>query len=241
MRLSTRGRFAITAMIDLAMRESSQPVPLQDIALRHRISLSYLEQVFAKLRQHGLVESTRGPGGGYTLGFRGDAITVADIVAAIEEPATASAERDGAQDMTKELWAALQTTIVAHMKTITLKSLAAEQRAKGVQVQERKPVKKGVLQNPSPPWCAPRRLTRCLRWRRLCAFKAQPLQHLKNRHAAQHGGDKHQNAAVPQSQRHQGRTRAKPRQPPAHTKQPAADQQTRVNRRGSRQQQRPAQ
>ena len=125
MRLSTRGRFAITAMIDLAMRESSQPVPLQDIALRHRISLSYLEQVFAKLRQHGLVESTRGPGGGYTLGFRGDAITVADIVAAIEETAPASSERDGAQDMTKELWAALQTTIVAHMKTITLKSLAA--------------------------------------------------------------------------------------------------------------------
>jgi Rrf2 family transcriptional regulator, iron-sulfur cluster assembly transcription factor len=150
MRLSTRGRFAITAMIDLAMRESSQPVPLQDIALRHRISLSYLEQVFAKLRQHGLVESTRGPGGGYTLGFRGDAITVADIVAAIEETAPASSERDGAQDMTKELWAALQTTIVAHMKTITLKTLAAEQRAKGVQVQERKTVKKGVLQKPKP-------------------------------------------------------------------------------------------
>ena len=84
MRLSTRGRFAINAMIDLALRDRSNPVPLAELALRHHISLSYLEQVFAKLRQHGLVDSTRGPGGGYTLGFRGDAITVADIVTAIE-------------------------------------------------------------------------------------------------------------------------------------------------------------
>ena len=79
MRLSTRGRFAINAMIDLALRDRANPVPLADLAQRHHISLSYLEQVFAKLRQHGLVDSTRGPGGGYTLGFRGDAITVADI------------------------------------------------------------------------------------------------------------------------------------------------------------------
>jgi len=85
MRLSTRGRFAITAMIDLALRDKAYPVPLSDLALRHGISLSYLEQVFAKLRQHSLVESTRGPGGGYTLGFRGDSITVADIISAIEE------------------------------------------------------------------------------------------------------------------------------------------------------------
>ena len=150
MRLSTRGRFAITAMIDLALRDSGQPVPLQDIALRHRISLSYLEQVFAKLRQHGLVESTRGPGGGYTLGFRGNSITVADIIGAIEDTADAGTPRDGTQDMTQDLWAALQTTIVAHMKTITLKSLAEDQRAKGFQVQERKPAKKGVLQKIKP-------------------------------------------------------------------------------------------
>lgn len=150
MRLSTRGRFAITAMIDLALRDSAQPVPLQDIALRHRISLSYLEQVFAKLRQHGLVESTRGPGGGYTLGFRGNSITVADIIGAIEDAGEAGAPRDGTQDMTQDLWAALQTTIVAHMKTITLKSLAEDQRAKGFQVQERKPAKKGVMPKIKP-------------------------------------------------------------------------------------------
>ena len=63
MRLSTKGRFAITAMIDVALREGSGPVPLSEIAARHQISLSYLEQMFSKLRQHGLVESTRGPGG----------------------------------------------------------------------------------------------------------------------------------------------------------------------------------
>ncbi len=152
MRLSTRGRFAITAMIDLALRESGQPVPLQDIALRHRISLSYLEQVFAKLRQHGLVESTRGPGGGYSLGFRGDSITVADIIGAIEDKEEGSGREtsQSAQDMTRDLWAALQSTVVAHMQTITLRSLADEQRAKGVTVKERKVAKKGVLQKLKP-------------------------------------------------------------------------------------------
>jgi Rrf2 family transcriptional regulator, iron-sulfur cluster assembly transcription factor len=151
MRLSTRGRFAITAMIDLALRESGQPAPLQDIALRHRISLSYLEQVFAKLRQHGLVESTRGPGGGYALGFRGDSITVADIISAIEDKQESCRETSqSAQDMTRDLWAALQSTVVAHMRTITLRSLADEQRAKGFAVKERKLSKKGVLQKIKP-------------------------------------------------------------------------------------------
>lgn len=154
MRLSTRGRFAITALIDLALRESASPVPLQDLALRHRISLSYLEQVFAKLRQQGLVESTRGPGGGYTLGFRGDAITVADIIGAIEEgddegkPASQRETSQSAQDMTQSLWDDLQSSLVAHMKTITLRSLALEQRAKGFQVNERMATKKGVFQKP---------------------------------------------------------------------------------------------
>jgi Rrf2 family iron-sulfur cluster assembly transcriptional regulator len=154
MRLSTRGRFAITAMIDLALRDSAQPVPLVDIAVRHRISLSYLEQVFAKLRQQGLVESTRGPGGGYALGFRGDSITVADIIGAIEEgdedgkPANQRETSQSAQDMTQGLWDDLQSALVTHMKTITLRSLATEQRAKGFQVEERMATKKGVFQRP---------------------------------------------------------------------------------------------
>lgn len=157
MRLSTRGRFAINAMIDLALRENASPVPLADLALRHHISLSYLEQVFAKLRQHNLVESTRGPGGGYTLGFRGDNITVADIIAAIEETPTMAStamEADGdqsPQDMTQDLWNNLHTTLMAHMKTITLRSLAADQRAKGFKVEERKTKAKGVFIKAKPP------------------------------------------------------------------------------------------
>jgi Rrf2 family iron-sulfur cluster assembly transcriptional regulator len=146
MRLSTRGRFAINAMIDLALRQPHCPVPLSDLALRHGISLSYLEQVFAKLRQHGLVESTRGPGGGYTLGFRGDAITVADIVTAIEESAPSPQESDapgadGPTDMTHALWEQLHTALMEHMKTISLRSLALQQRAKGFAVQERKSIR----------------------------------------------------------------------------------------------------
>ena len=152
MRLSTRGRFAINAMIDLALRQRHCPVPLSELALRHGISLSYLEQVFAKLRQHGLVESTRGPGGGYTLGFRGDTISVADIVTAIEGSTPGPQEDDASAgsptDMTQALWEQLHTALMAHMQTISLRSLALEQRAKGFAVQERKPSNKGILKKP---------------------------------------------------------------------------------------------
>jgi len=150
MRLSTRGRFAITAMIDLALREKGYPVPLSDLALRHGISLSYLEQVFAKLRQHSLVESTRGPGGGYALGFRGDSITVADIIGAIDEVGDAQGtrkERVGVID-TQALWDSLNTAVFEHMKTITLKSLADAQRASGFKVKERRKITKGVMAVP---------------------------------------------------------------------------------------------
>ena len=151
MRLSTRGRFAITAMIDLALREKGYPVPLSDLALRHGISLSYLEQVFAKLRQHSLVDSTRGPGGGYALGFRGDGITVADIIGAIEEVGDPQSLRKNRQGVlnTQALWDSLNTAVFEHMKTITLKSLADEQRAKGFQVTERSRATKGVLAAPA--------------------------------------------------------------------------------------------
>jgi Rrf2 family iron-sulfur cluster assembly transcriptional regulator len=143
-------------MIDLALREHVHPVPLAELAVRHHISLSYLEQVFAKLRQHGLVDSTRGPGGGYTLGKPADGITVADIISAIEdapEQGTALLEpqtQADSQDMTRDLWNNLHTTLMAHMKTITLRSLAAEQKAKGFQVEERKTGKKGVFAKRKP-------------------------------------------------------------------------------------------
>jgi len=153
MRLSTRGRFAINAMIDLALRQPDCPVALSELATRHGISLSYLEQVFAKLRQHGLVESTRGPGGGYTLGFRGDAISVADIVTAIEEAAPISESAQA--DMTHTLCEQLHSAMLEHMKTISLRGLALEQKAKGFQVQARKPGKKSLLKQPAPTLSKP--------------------------------------------------------------------------------------
>jgi Rrf2 family protein len=90
MRLTTKGRFAVTAMIDLALRQSSGPVTLAAISQRQQISLSYLEQLFGKLRRHDLVESTRGPGGGYTLGRKPSEITVADIIVSVDEPIDAT-------------------------------------------------------------------------------------------------------------------------------------------------------
>src|SRR3978361_690180 len=86
MRLTTKGRFAVTAMIDLALRQNNGPVTLAAISQRQQISLSYLEQLFGKLRRHELVESTRGPGGGYTLGRKATEITRADIIVAVDEP-----------------------------------------------------------------------------------------------------------------------------------------------------------
>lgn len=153
MRLSTRGRFAITALIDLALRENSAPVPLAELALRHSISLSYLEQVFAKLRRNGLVESTRGPGGGYTLGFRGDQISVADIFNAIEESLPddgESLEQGSAYAMTQDLWKSLHSALLVHMQTITLHSLAQAQKVKGFRTVEKTvPRKKGVTVLPA--------------------------------------------------------------------------------------------
>ena len=80
MRLTTKGRFAVTAMIDLGLRQNSGPVTLAAISQRQQISLSYLEQLFGKLRRHELVESTRGPGGGYTLGRKAADINMTDII-----------------------------------------------------------------------------------------------------------------------------------------------------------------
>ena len=90
MRLTTKGRFAVTAMIDLALREHQGPVTLAGISQRQKISLSYLEQLFGKLRRHELVDSTRGPGGGYTLARTAREITVADIIFAVDEPLDAT-------------------------------------------------------------------------------------------------------------------------------------------------------
>jgi Rrf2 family iron-sulfur cluster assembly transcriptional regulator len=154
MRLSTKGRFAVTALIDMGLRENTGPVSLADIAVRHHISLSYLEQVFSRLRQCKLVESTRGPGGGYSLARGAESISVADIIGAVEGrradamPVNAS-QPGAAAAMTADLWASLSAQMTAHMQSISLRSLVSEQRAKGVQVEPR-PVRRGVYTKPAP-------------------------------------------------------------------------------------------
>jgi Rrf2 family transcriptional regulator, iron-sulfur cluster assembly transcription factor len=157
MRLSIKSRFAVTAMIDIALQGNAGPVSLADIGSRHRISVSYLEQLFSKLRQSGLVESTRGPGGGYSLGRAIEAISVADIIGAVETqtPKLGKAEKPQPQQegtgewMTEELWSALNARMVEHMQAISLRQLASDQRAKGVKIVARS-AKRGVYNAPKP-------------------------------------------------------------------------------------------
>jgi Rrf2 family iron-sulfur cluster assembly transcriptional regulator len=137
MRMSTKGRFAVNAVIDLALRASGGPVALASIAERQHISLSYLEQLFSHLRRAGIVESTRGPGGGYSLGRPAAEISVADIVSAVDEPLDGVGAEAAEGNPTRELWQRLNAVMLEHMRAITLASLVAEQLAKGVAVEPR--------------------------------------------------------------------------------------------------------
>ncbi|WP_293762824.1 Fe-S cluster assembly transcriptional regulator IscR [uncultured Aquitalea sp.] len=136
MRLTTKGRFAVTAMLDLAMRESNGPVTLAGISERQSISLSYLEQLFGKLRRAELVDSVRGPGGGYTLAKIPPDISVADIISAVDEPvdATQCGGRENCHDnhrcMTHDLWTTLNATIFDYLSKVSLGDLVEQQRAK---------------------------------------------------------------------------------------------------------------
>lgn len=154
MRLSTKSRFAVTAMIDVALREDRGPVSLAAISERHHISLSYLEQLFSKLRQHNLVESTRGPGGGYSLARNAEKISMADIVSAVDASADSEGSGAGESDnwMSSDLWSSLNAKMLAHLQSITLRQLVSEQRAKGVTVEPAAPViKRGVFAKPKAP------------------------------------------------------------------------------------------
>ncbi|MEX0959057.1 MAG: Fe-S cluster assembly transcriptional regulator IscR [Burkholderiales bacterium] len=139
MRLTTKGRFAVTAMIDLAMRNKTGPVTLAEISGRQKISLSYLEQLFGKLRRKGLVNSVRGPGGGYNLARKTDEVSVADIILAVDEPidATQCGGRENCHDdrkcLTHDLWADLNRHIFDYLHGVTL----AEQVEKQLQKQQR--------------------------------------------------------------------------------------------------------
>jgi len=136
MRLTTKGRFAVTAMIDLALREDGGPVTLAGIAERQSISLSYLEQLFGKLRRHDLVASVRGPGGGYTLARAMGEITVADIIVAVDEPldATQCGGKGNCHDehvcMTHDLWTNLNKRMYEYLDSVTLHGLVEQQHAR---------------------------------------------------------------------------------------------------------------
>ena len=156
MRLSTKSRFAVTAMIDLGMRQHQGPVSLAAISQRQHISISYLEQLFSKMRAHDLVESTRGPGGGYTLNRDIQHITVADIIRAVNssderEHICAEAEQNGYVS-TDELWSQLNQKIEDHMQSISLHSLVTAQLSKTGPLQTQHSPKRGVFaKKPSTP------------------------------------------------------------------------------------------
>jgi Rrf2 family transcriptional regulator, iron-sulfur cluster assembly transcription factor len=140
MRLTTKGRFAVTAMVDLAMRQNRGPVTLAAISDRQHISLSYLEQLFGKLRRAKLVSSVRGPGGGYNLARPTQSITVADIVTAVDEPldATQCGGKENCHDerrcMTHDLWATLNEKMHDYLSSVSLADLVAHQAGKPVSV-----------------------------------------------------------------------------------------------------------
>jgi Rrf2 family iron-sulfur cluster assembly transcriptional regulator len=136
MRLTTKGRFAVTAMVDLALRHGGGPVTLAEISSRQKISLSYLEQLFGKLRRRALVDSVRGPGGGYRLARDMAGISVAEIILAVDEPidATQCAGKENCRDeqkcLTHDLWATLNDRIFDYLEAVTLRQLVDNQRAK---------------------------------------------------------------------------------------------------------------
>jgi Rrf2 family iron-sulfur cluster assembly transcriptional regulator len=157
MRLTTKGRFAVTAMIDLGLRQSGGPVTLAAISQRQQISLSYLEQLFGKLRRNELVESTRGPGGGYTLARKASDITVAEIIVSVDEPMDATqcggkenCMGEGSRCMTHDLWAALNLRMVEFLSSVTLQKLVDDQMATGLQIEEKPSIKRAISALPVP-------------------------------------------------------------------------------------------
>ncbi len=136
MRLTTKGRFAVNAMIDLTRNENSGPVTLASISERQDISVAYLEQLFSKLRRRDLVKSIRGPGGGYRLSRNPEDISVADIVFAVDEPLDVTrcqgngncqqSAKGNIECITHNLWASLNERIVAYLESVSLDELAGK-------------------------------------------------------------------------------------------------------------------
>ncbi len=138
MRLTTKGRYAVTAMLDLALRQNQGPISLAEISERQGISLSYLEQLFTRLRRSELVKSTRGPGGGYTLSRPADEIAVAEVITAVDEKvdSTRCGGLGNCQDdercLTHDLWMDLSEQIYQFLDSITLGTLVTREGVRKV-------------------------------------------------------------------------------------------------------------
>ena len=138
MRLTTKGRYAVTAMLDLALHQGEGPITLADIASRQGISLSYLEQLFSRLRRRDLVSSVRGPGGGYTLGREPDTIFVAEVITAVDEnvDTTRCGGANNCQNnercLTHDLWHDLSNRIYGYLNQISLLDLMTRQGVQDV-------------------------------------------------------------------------------------------------------------
>ena len=142
MRLTTKGRYAVTAVLDLAFHEHKGPVSLAAISERQCISLSYLEQLFARLRRNGVVKSTRGPGGGYTLNRDAADISVSDVILAVDESCqvTACDDTDGCQGgyqcLTHDLWNELSNEIRSFLDSISLAEMMANEKVQNVSIRQ---------------------------------------------------------------------------------------------------------
>ena len=140
MRLTTKGRYAVTAVLDLALHQDNGPVSLAAISERQQISLSYLEQLFAKLRRNDIVSSTRGPGGGYKLKNKVDEVSVSDIILAVDESCKVVDCGDGCQGdyqcLTHDLWQELSNEIRTFLDGITLSEIMSQGTANGVQIKQ---------------------------------------------------------------------------------------------------------
>ena len=131
MMLTTRGRYAVMAMVDLAWQDKAKPVALADIAVRQGIALNYLEQIFARLRKSGIVESVRGPGGGYLLAQGAGNIRIAHIISAVEEQIVITrckteakgCVKENAKCLTHDLWEGLDRQIHAYLDGVTLEDV----------------------------------------------------------------------------------------------------------------------
>jgi Rrf2 family iron-sulfur cluster assembly transcriptional regulator len=141
-RLTTKGRYAVTAMLDLAIHHGNRPITLADIAQRQGISLSYLEQLFSRLRRRSLVSSVRGPGGGYSLGRGADEIFVAEVIAAVDESVdtTRCGGKGNCQDndrcLTHDLWLDLSRRIYDYLSHISLQDLMDRQGVREVMLRQ---------------------------------------------------------------------------------------------------------